>query len=98
MSKDALVIGINTYNHLNPLKSPSEDAEAVAQVMEKYGEFNVRRFPAVKKDNTVQVGKNTKVTLEQLENELIQLFNPDGRSILASFFSKAFTCHSCLML
>ncbi len=63
MSKDALVIGINTYNHLNPLKSPSKDAEAVAQVLEKYGEFNVRRFPAVKKENAVRLVRIPKLRL-----------------------------------
>ncbi len=34
MSRDALVVGINTYNHLQNLKSPARDAEAVAQSSE----------------------------------------------------------------
>ena len=30
MSRDALIVGINTYDHLQSLKSPAEDAEAIA--------------------------------------------------------------------
>ncbi len=30
MSRNALVVGVNSYQRLNPLKTPTEDAEAVA--------------------------------------------------------------------
>jgi hypothetical protein len=33
MSRDALVVGINTYEHFKPLTSPAEDAEAIAQLL-----------------------------------------------------------------
>lgn len=83
MSRDALVVGINVYDQLPNLKSPSEDAEAIAQLLERYGDFRVRRLPAVKDtaNNVVRVGQTTLVTLEQLEDALIQLFNPEGRSV-----------------
>lgn len=83
MSRNALIVGINKYRHLSNLKSPSEDAEAIAQVLEKYGDFRVKRLPAVKDEdrNKVRVGQTTKVALEELIKELGQLFNPEGRSV-----------------
>ena len=49
MSRDALVVGINTYqsDRLTNLPAPSEDAEAIAQLLERYGDFKVTRLPAV---------------------------------------------------
>jgi uncharacterized caspase-like protein len=35
MIRNALVVGINSYQRLNPLKTPAEDAEAVARVLER---------------------------------------------------------------
>jgi len=81
MSRDALVVGINTYERLNSLKSPSEDAEAIAQLLTQQGDFKVRRLPAVKKDGSIRVGQKTKVTLRQLEESLVQLFKPEGENI-----------------
>ncbi|NEO73114.1 caspase family protein, partial [Moorena sp. SIO3H5] len=83
MSRNALVIGINTYSyeHLNNLTAPGRDAEAVAQLLEKYGDFKVTRLPAVKdkKNNTIRVGKKTKVTLTELKKTIVQLFKPNGK-------------------
>ena len=83
MSRNALVIGINTYSYerLNNLTAPGRDAEAVAQLLEKYGDFKVTRLPAVKdkQNNTIRVGKKTKVTLTQLEDAIVQLFKPNGK-------------------
>ena len=83
MSRDALVVGINTYNYegLNNLKAPAQDAEAVAHLLEKYGDFKVKRLPAVKdrENDTIKVGVKTKVTLNQLEDAIAQLFAPDGK-------------------
>ena len=83
MSRNALVIGINTYSyeHLNNLTAPGRDAEAVAQLLENYGDFKVTRLPAVKdkQNNTIRVGKKTKVTLTQLEDAIVQLFKSDGK-------------------
>ncbi len=81
MSRDALVVGINQYNSLKPLNTPADDAEAIAQLLEKYGDFRVRRLPEMVQDGKVQVAPRQSVMLDRLENEIIQLFNPDGKSI-----------------
>jgi uncharacterized caspase-like protein len=85
MSRDALVVWINTYNYdrLTKLAAPGEDAEAIAQLLENSGEFKVKRLPAVKdkQNNTIRVGKTTQVALTQLEEAIVQLFKPEGRNI-----------------
>jgi len=81
MSRDALVVGINTYQfEAWNLKTPGENAEAIAQILERYGAFRVKRLPEVKDkaNNSVRVGQKTKVTSTQLEDALVQLFKPDG--------------------
>ncbi|BAY27645.1 pentapeptide repeat-containing protein [Calothrix sp. NIES-2100] len=80
MSRDALVVGINSYDRLRSLNAPAADAEAIAQILEKYGEFKVTRLPAVKdKENeTIRIGKQTKVSLTQLKKAIAQLFKPKG--------------------
>ncbi|MEH2086956.1 nSTAND1 domain-containing NTPase [Nostoc sp.] len=81
MSRDALVVGINTYDRLKCLNAPVADGEAIAQILQQYGEFRVTRLPAVKdKENeTIRIGKQTKVSLTQLERAIVQLFKPDGK-------------------
>ncbi|MBD2778651.1 caspase family protein [Iningainema tapete] len=85
MIRDALVVGINTYSYerLRPLTAPAQDAEAIAKLLERYGQFNVKRIPSVKdkENNTVRVGQKTVVTLNQLEEAIVQLFKPEGKSI-----------------
>jgi hypothetical protein len=83
MSRDALVIGINVYSYerLKNLTAPAQDAEAIAKLLEKYGEFKVTRLPAVrdKQNNSIRVGQKTQVTLTQLEEAIVQLFKPEGK-------------------
>jgi uncharacterized protein YjbI with pentapeptide repeats/energy-coupling factor transporter ATP-binding protein EcfA2 len=84
MSRDALVVGINTYSYgLSNLTAPAKDAEAVAKLLEDYGEFSVKRLPAAKdkQNNTPIVALERKVTLTQLEAAIVQLFKPEGRNI-----------------
>ncbi|MBD2207612.1 pentapeptide repeat-containing protein [Calothrix sp. FACHB-1219] len=85
MIKDALVVGINTYSYerLPNLTAPAQDAEAIAKLLERYGQFNVRRLPSVKdkENNTVRVGQKTSVTLTQLEDAIVQLFKPEGKNV-----------------
>jgi hypothetical protein len=83
--KKALVVGINQYidnRRLPLLKTPSEDAEAIAQMLSQYGEFKVERMP--KKNNQDRVDpepvKNT-VTIAKLKEALEQLFTPKGEQI-----------------
>ncbi len=83
MSRNALIVGINTYHHphLQSLKTPAEDAEAVALILEQHGDFHVTRVHAVK-DEINPSGKMSRkmpVTFPQLENALIQLFCPEGK-------------------
>ncbi|NJL61102.1 MAG: hypothetical protein HC903_03770 [Methylacidiphilales bacterium] len=85
MSRDALVVGINTYSYerLSNLTAPGQDAEAVAKLLEDYGDFNVRRLPVTpdKENNIPRVALGRKVTLTQLEDAIAQLFKPEGRNI-----------------
>jgi uncharacterized caspase-like protein len=85
MSRDALVVGINSYScdRLSNLKAPAEDAEKIAQLLHEYGDFQVTRLPSIKdkQNNKPVVGKTTKVTLTQLKEAIVQLFKPEGKSI-----------------
>lgn len=81
MSRDALVVGINKYNGLPSLESPAKDAEAIAQLLEKYGNFRVRRLPETAKDGGIRVAQGRKVSLRELREELIKLFCPDENCI-----------------
>ncbi|MDJ0577609.1 MAG: pentapeptide repeat-containing protein [Xenococcaceae cyanobacterium MO_234.B1] len=83
MSRDALVVGINNYQDgkLDNLKAPALDAEAIAQILEKYGEFNVWRLPEAIDPNTKNpyVAKTEELSLTQLQKALVKLFKPEGR-------------------
>ncbi|MEI2577242.1 nSTAND1 domain-containing NTPase [Scytonema sp. PRP1] len=82
MSRDALVVGINSYiNKRMTLKAPAKDAEAIAQLLEQYGDFKVKRLPEVtdKENNTIKVGEKTDVTKAQLQKAIVQLFKPEGK-------------------
>jgi WD40 repeat protein/energy-coupling factor transporter ATP-binding protein EcfA2 len=81
MSRDALVVGINTYQYLPSLKAPAQDAEAIAQQLHQYGEFRVHRLPEVIQEGKPQVGRKTSVTLRELETALINLFKPKGSNV-----------------
>jgi hypothetical protein len=67
MSRDALVVGINRYQHLPSLKAPAADAEAVAQRLEAEGEFRVWRLPEILQDGKPAVGKQTAVSCSELK-------------------------------
>ncbi|MDJ0719482.1 MAG: SUMF1/EgtB/PvdO family nonheme iron enzyme [Prochloraceae cyanobacterium] len=85
MSRDAIVVGINYYTDekLPNLTAPASDAEAIASVLEQYGEFRVSRLPeAIKReDHSVYVGKKTEVKFTQLRDALVKLFLPSGKNI-----------------
>jgi uncharacterized caspase-like protein len=80
--RDALVVGINSYQSesLCNLQAPADDAEAIACILEQHGEFKVTRLPeAIARDTTKPyVGKEIRVSLAQLQDALIKLFNPEG--------------------
>lgn len=84
MSRDALVIGINTYQHLPFLRSPAQDAEAIAQQLEQNGNFQVWRLPQFLdpfESYERRVAQNSEVTLAQIEEALVRLFKPEGEHI-----------------
>jgi uncharacterized caspase-like protein len=86
MSRDALVVGVNTYEYsrLKSLKAPAEDAEAIARILTEYGDFNVvNRLPAIKdkENDAFRVGRSTTVKLMQFKEALVRLFKPQGENI-----------------
>lgn len=87
MTRDVLVVGINQYCNFDPLDTPAGDAEAIAQLLEQYGEFNVvKRLPECTRDDKFQVDPNpqgleAQVTVEKLQLALEQLFDPKGDNI-----------------
>ena len=81
MSRDALVVGLNTYTYLRKLNAPAEDAEAIARCLEQQGEFRVWRLPEAIENSKPRVGKTLQLTLPELQRALVQLFKPSGRQI-----------------
>lgn len=81
MSRDALVVGVNTYRYLPGLQAPGVDAEAIASALQTYGEFRVHRLPEVIQAGKPQIGKATAITLRDLETALVNLFKPKGSNI-----------------
>ena len=82
MTRAALVVGINTYNHFRDLKAPAQDAEAIAQRLQQDGDFKVHRLPeALVRENgrlSPAVGGTLTVTQAALEQQLRLLFHPDS--------------------
>ena len=84
MVRDAVVVGINNYqdDNLRNLEAPAKDAEAIAQILEEYGEFDVvRRFPeAINRDTRKPyVAQKQKFNKRDLENVLEELFFPESK-------------------
>ena len=81
MSRDALVVGVNAYQFLQSLKAPAGDAEAIAQMLQTYGEFRVQRLPEVVQAGQPKIGQSTPIFLRDLETALVNLFKPKGSNI-----------------
>ncbi|XHX80060.1 MAG: caspase family protein [Stenomitos frigidus ULC029] len=81
MSRDALVVGISTYQCLPSLNAPSHDAEAIAQRLQTDGDFRVVRMPEIVQAGQSRVGFKTQVTVTELEAALIKLFKPKGANV-----------------
>jgi hypothetical protein len=84
MARDALVVGINRYQYqgLPALTSPALDAEAIAVLLEQYGDFRVTRLPeAINPEKQPYVAQGLELGLNDLEKALEKLFMPEGRSI-----------------
>ncbi|MBE9099038.1 nSTAND1 domain-containing NTPase [Vacuolonema iberomarrocanum] len=84
MSRDALVVGINTYTHLPSLNASANDAEAIAQHLETHGNFQVKRLPQYTdafQGNAQRVASNREVSLAQLRQALVDLFKPGSTQV-----------------
>jgi hypothetical protein len=81
MSRDALVVGINTYQRLPSLRAPAEDAESIARCLEGLGECRVVRLPEVITHQKPVISTQGAVTTSILESALIKLFKPSGKNI-----------------
>ncbi|MBW4482173.1 MAG: caspase family protein [Tildeniella torsiva UHER 1998/13D] len=81
MSRDALVVGINTYQHLPGLQAPAHDAESVARCLESFGECRVVRLPEAITHQKPAISQRGVVTTALLEEALIKLFKPAGKTI-----------------
>ena len=70
--RDALVVGINNYRQVNSLNAPAEDAEAIAQILENKGDFQVTRLPLATNRRTSQqyISKQESVTSKDLKKAL----------------------------
>ena len=88
MNRQALVVGINLYPQLKDssnkplnLRKAAADAEAIAQLLETYGNFQVTRFPAIKIDDSLQIDATPKSRNAQktaLKEAISNLFNPEN--------------------
>jgi hypothetical protein len=82
MKRQALVVGINRYpfykdSHTSPaahLKTAATDAEAVARILELYGNFEVKRLPS--KSDVSQLDQTGLIRAEELQQAITELFNP----------------------
>ncbi len=81
MSRDALIVGISTYQWLPSLSAPSHDAEAIAQRLQADGDFRVVRMPEIVQAGQSRIGFKTQVTVAELEAALVRLFKPKGTNI-----------------
>ncbi|NER31441.1 MAG: peptidase C14, partial [Symploca sp. SIO1C4] len=92
--REALVVGINRYPLLKDattkkpkhLEKPAADAEAIAQILEQYGNFKVHRLPDVySSEGRRGVDPNPQsqnlVKATALEAAIADLFNPPGSSV-----------------
>ncbi|ESA37531.1 peptidase c14 caspase catalytic subunit p20 [Leptolyngbya sp. Heron Island J] len=86
MSRDALIVGINQYQALPRLTAAAKDAEGVANLLETYGDFRVRRLPEIIQDQRPKIGQQTLVSTQQLENSLVRLLLPKGDHIPEAVF------------
>ncbi|MBE9070592.1 caspase family protein [Leptolyngbya cf. ectocarpi LEGE 11479] len=86
MSRDALIVGINQYQDLPRLTAAAKDAEGIAALLETYGNFRVRRLPEMITDHRPQIGQQTLVSTQQLENSLVRLLVPKGDHIPEAVF------------
>ena len=82
--REALVVGINSYPFLKKkklgdlnLKAAIKDAEAIANMLEKYGKFRVQRLPkGYDEEGKERFEPRGTVRIDELKQAIINLFQP----------------------
>ncbi len=104
MNREALVIGINSYPFLKKkkpgdlnLKAPVKDAEAIAEMLEKYGKFHVQRLPkSYNQEGKARFVPNGLVKVNDLKERIINLFNPPSKNEVPDLALLFFAGHGYL--
>ncbi|MGA7979065.1 MAG: caspase family protein [Chromatiaceae bacterium] len=84
-----MVVGINRYRKLEQLGKPADDAEAIAQLLETYGEFKITRLPeGITREGRLIVDPTRDVSTAALKKALADLARPAGQDFpdVALFF------------
>jgi Caspase domain len=80
MTRKALVVGIQYYPNFygkgrpHNLQNPPRDAEKIAQLLEKYGRFEVTRLPVTVTEGGYQVNEVGVVNARTLRDAIYELF------------------------
>ncbi|MCL2925756.1 MAG: caspase family protein, partial [Trichodesmium sp. MAG_R04] len=82
--QQALVVGVNNYPFLKKeklgdlnLKAPVKDAEAIANILEKYGKFKVDRLPKENdEEGEERLSPEGLIKIDDLQQAIIHLFKP----------------------
>jgi len=96
MARYALIIGIAEYTgHFPSLETPVQNANAIADILDRYGDFNqVRRLPFRREAGQKDLGKVIRKSLpnEILVRELQQfLHDADGSEVLIYYSGHGFS-------
>ncbi|WP_254568137.1 caspase family protein [Oscillatoria sp. HE19RPO] len=75
--KRALVVGINCYRKLGKLRTPANDANAVAQGLREIGFDEIRGLPSAPPETGLWVDPENKLLSKELENAIEWLFAID---------------------
>lgn len=93
MKRQALVVGINRYpcfkdSHSSKaahLETAASDAEAVARILELYGNFEVKRLPG--RSDISQIDQTGLIQAEELKQTITELFNPQNTNTALLYFA-----------
>ncbi|MCL2926306.1 MAG: caspase family protein, partial [Trichodesmium sp. MAG_R04] len=102
--REALVVGINCYPFLKKkhdgdlnLKAAAKDAEAIANILEKYGKFRVQRLPKENdEEGKERLSPKGVVKIDDLEQAIIHLFKPPTKDEISDVALLFFAGHGYL--
>lgn len=98
MKRQALVVGINRYpffkdsstSEARHLTTAARDAEAVARLLELYGDFQVQRLPSM--PDVSQLDPTGHITAEELKAAITELFNQQGSTDVGLLYFAGYGC------